>query len=59
MIIAYKERRFLDRYSCVDTIKQARVLEKSFTSGGMTYFKKDNFNYFVVDTDFIIDILEG
>ena len=58
MIVVYRERAFFGRYSCIDNIKKVAVKEKSFTQGGLTYFKKDRFNYFVIDTDFIIEVIE-
>ena len=58
MIVTYKERVLLDRFSCIDNVKKINVIKKAFTSGGLTYFKKDQFNYFVIETDFIINIIE-
>lgn len=33
MVVTYKERRFLDRFSCIDTIKSFRAIS-SFVQGG-------------------------
>ena len=56
--VTYKERINLDKYRCIDNIKKQRVLGKAFTQGDLTYFKRDQFNYFVIETENIISILE-
>ena len=56
--VTYIERRFIDRYSCIDTECEFYSLS-SFTNGGLTYFKTDRFNYRVVDTDKIISVKDA
>ena len=58
MTVIYKERIFLDRYRCIDTVKKINVIKKAFIQGGLTYFKIDNFNYFIIDSDLIINVIE-
>lgn len=53
--VTYIERRFIDRYSCIDTEREFYALS-SFVQGGLTYFKTDRFNYRVVETDKIISV---
>lgn len=58
MIIAvYTERRFIDRFTCIDTERTIKALSE-FVQGGLTYFKIDSFNYKVVETDFIKSLNE-
>ena len=58
MIIAtYIERRFIDRFTCIDTEQTIKALS-SFVKGGLTYFRIDRFNYKVVETDLIKSIKE-
>lgn len=58
LIVTYKDRIYLDKYRCIDKTKTQRVYSKVFTQGGLTYFKRDPFNYFVIDTDNIINVME-
>lgn len=58
MIITYRERTFFNKYKCIDTIKKIHVIKKAFTQGELVYFKKNNFDYFVIENNFIIDIME-
>jgi hypothetical protein len=56
--VTYKERCFIDKYTCIDNIKNIIVKNKAFTQGDLVYFKKDNFNYFVIENNLILDIKE-
>lgn len=58
--ITYRARRFIDRYSCVDTLH-------TFVTGSMPepapgtsqyYFKNDRFNYKVIGADDIVSVEE-
>ena len=57
IIVTYIERRFLDRFTCIDTEKTIKALS-SFIQGGLTYFRIDRYNYKVIETDFIKSIKE-
>ena len=55
MLITYIDRRFVDRYTCVDKIKTIRAIS-TFTQGGLTYVKINRFNHIAIDTDMIISV---
>ena len=55
--VTYIERRFIDRFTCIDTEKTIKALS-SFIQGGLTYFRIDRYNYKVIETDFIKSIKE-
>lgn len=57
MQVTYKERKMIDRYSCIDR-EVTRYFDTSWQVGGLTYFKQGQFNIFSVDTDFIISITQ-
>lgn len=58
MIIAtYTERRYIDRFTCIDIERTIKALS-AFAQGGLTYFKIDRYNYKVVETDFIKSLNE-
>lgn len=58
MIIAtYIERRFIDRFTCIDAERTLKALS-SFIQGDLTYFRIDHYNYKVIETDFIKSIKE-
>ena len=57
MIVTYMERTFIDRYTCIDRQRTFTALS-FFVQGGLTYFKLDQFNYKVIETDFIISVEE-
>ena len=57
IIVTYIERRFIDRFTCIDTEQTIKALS-SFVQGGLTYFRIDRFNYKVVETDLIKSIME-
>ena len=57
IIVTYTERRFIDRFTCIDTERTIKALS-TFTQGGLTYIKIDNYNYKVVETEFIKSINE-
>lgn len=58
MKITYIERGKPFDYKRIDKIKTITVLEKAFTQGGLIYFRKNAFDYFVIDRDCIIKIEE-
>lgn len=59
MIIAtYTERRFIDRFTCIDTERTIKAIS-AFVQGGLTYFKTDRFNYKVIETHFIKSLQEA
>ena len=53
--VIYKQRRFLDKYRCIDTVAQ-RYFIYSWVVGALTYFKENEFNTFSVATEDIISI---
>lgn len=58
MVIAtYIERRFIDRFTCIDTERNIKALS-SFVQGDLTYFKINRFNYKVIENNFIKSIQE-
>ena len=57
IIVTYIERRFIDRFTCIDTERTIKALSY-FIQGGLTYFKINQYNYKVVETDFIKSINE-
>ena len=56
MKITYIERGKPFDYKRIDTIKTIIVQDQAFTSGGLIYFRKNAFDYFVIDRDCIIKI---
>ena len=57
IIVTYIERRFIDRFTCIDTERTIKALSL-FVEGGLTYLKIDRYNYKVIETDFIKSIKE-
>lgn len=57
MKVTYKERYFIDKYTCIDR-EVTRSFDTSWKVGGLTYFKQGQFIIFTVDTDFIVDITQ-
>ena len=58
IIVKYVERKFIDRFRCVDTERTLKALSM-FTQGGLTYFKINGFEYKVIETDFIKSIKDN
>lgn len=54
MIVKYKDRFYIDKFKCFDSIKSFRALS-SFDSGGLRYYKIDEFNYKVIEINMIIE----
>ena len=57
VVVTYIERRFIDRFTCIDMERTIKALS-SFNQGGLTYFRINRFNYKVIETDFIKSIKE-
>ena len=57
VIVTYIERRFIDRFTCIDTERTVKGLS-TFIQGGLTYIKINSYNYKVVETEFIKAIKE-
>ena len=57
IIVTYIERRFIDRFTCIDTERTVKALS-AFIQGGLTYIKINQYNYKVVETEFIKSINE-
>ena len=57
IIVTYIERRFIDRFTCIDTERTIKALS-TFIQGGLTYLKIDRYNHKVVETEFIKSINE-
>ena len=55
IIVTYIERRFIDRFTCIDEERTIKALS-SFVNGGLTYFRINSFNYKVIETDSIKSI---
>jgi len=50
----YIERVFLDKYKCIDTIKELSYIS-IINDTNLVYFKVDRFNYKVIEKSLIID----
>lgn len=57
IIVTYTERRFIDRFTCIDMEQTIKALSASI-QGGLTYIKIDRYNYKTIETDFIKSIKE-
>lgn len=57
MLVTYRERHFLDRYRCIDTVRKIRI-ERTFESGGLLYGYTDRFNVVSIPKEFIEKIEE-
>lgn len=55
MKIVYIDRIQIDAFKVVDTIKEING-SLSFKSGDLLYFKKNQFEYFSISEEFIIEI---
>lgn len=53
IIITYKDRSFIDRFKCIDRINTLRAFT-SFDSGGLRYYKVNEFDYKVIEKDMIV-----
>ena len=55
--VVYRDRYFIDRFTCRD---YTRVLyaDSMFQSGGLTYFRLNEFNYKTIENE-LIDSIEG
>ena len=58
IIVKYVDRKFIDRFRCVDTERAIKALSM-FAQGGLTYFKINNFEYKVIENDFIKSIKDA
>jgi hypothetical protein len=58
MIVTYKERQFLTKYTCKDSIIKITVQKFAFQQGDLLYFKKDSFNYIVIAKNDLIEALQ-
>lgn len=57
LIVTYIERRFIDRFTCIDMERTVKALS-AFIQGGLTYIKIDRYNYKGIETGFIKSIKE-
>ena len=55
--VVYRDRQFIDRYTCRD-YPRTLYANSMFQSGGLTYFRVDEFNYKVIE-NYLIDSIEG
>ncbi len=53
--VKYRQRRFIDKYTCTDKIVE-RHFVYAWVVNGLTYFKKNQFDVFTVATEDIISI---
>lgn len=56
--VTYKERWFIDKFTCMDRVKQFKA-RSYFKQGGLLYFRTGDFTNKVIDGDFIISIQEA
>ena len=54
-LITYRERRFIDKFTCIDTKKQVK-LHNLWKVNGLIYGYKDRFNIISLSGDDIIKI---
>ena len=57
MIVKYRVRRFIDRFTCIDTEATVHLL-RAWKSGGLLYGYKDRFNVVSIAKDDILSIEE-
>lgn len=55
MIIKYRERIFIDRYKCIDVIKEINA-NRMFEYGGLLYVYKDRYNIMTIAKEDVIEI---
>lgn len=55
MIIKYKKRIFIDKYRCIDVIKEINAI-RTFESGGLLYVYKDRYNIVTISKEDVIEI---
>lgn len=58
MMITYRQRRYLDKYKCIDTPVRVRVKGLAFSNGELLYYKKNDFEYFTIAKEDILSIEE-
>lgn len=59
MIVTYRERRFLDKYRCIDTERKFKAISFFKPAGtSLYYFKVNEFNNRTVSEDDLISIEE-
>lgn len=56
MKITYRQKGIPFDFKRIDSIKFENVQGLAFTSGELLYFKKNTFNYFVIDKNDVIKI---
>ncbi len=54
MIITYRQRRYIDKYSCIDTPVKAFVQAFAFSQGDLLYYRKNAFDYLVIGKNELI-----
>ena len=56
--VYYRERRFLDKYRCIDRIESFRFQDYFTTKGtSVVYFKIDRFNVKVISIEDIVELI--
>ncbi|MBR5316028.1 MAG: hypothetical protein IKU44_04475 [Firmicutes bacterium] len=55
MLVTYRERTMIDRFTCIDRLRQVRLL-KSWEVGGLLYGYKDRFNVVSIEKEMIESI---
>lgn len=51
-----RQRRFIDKYTCIDTELKPITLNNFVCSGGLIYYKKDRFNWLDFSVEDILKI---
>ena len=54
MIIKYRERIFIDKYRCIDIVKEINA-NRMFESGGLLYIYKDRYNIMTIAKEDVIE----
>ena len=57
MKVIYRERNFIDTYKCIDHTRE-RNFSYSWEVGGLTYFRRGQFETFSIANEDIISIVE-
>lgn len=58
MIVIYRHRVYLDKYRCIDYERCIRVISFAFRQGDLLYYRKNEFEYFVICKEDLIKEVE-
>lgn len=55
MIVKYKERRYIDKYRCIDTCREIEIM-RPWKTGGLLYGYTDRYNVISICVSDIIEM---